>query len=89
MSRQTRMVEIIAAQPRGTLIVLYAGTFTEAKHWGRQHFNDGPVMYREPRWKNPLDVAFEFEKSTGKPLLSQPSGPVAFKFVKEPKHVSA
>jgi hypothetical protein len=82
MPRAVEMVEVQIQEPRGVAIYLYAGTFADAKAWGRDFAGERPVRFRSCKWKPPEASAYSQRKGTGREVqFLEVSGPVAFKWI--------
>lgn len=82
MARAVEMVEVQIQEPRGVACYLYAGTFADAKAWGREFAGERPVRFRSCKWQPPEASAYAQRKATGREVqFIEVSGPVAFKWI--------
>jgi hypothetical protein len=77
------VVLILIQRARGVLHVLYAGDFTQAKTWAREHYGEALARFSDAKWKAPQECEYWTAKDQAQFGHDEAHGPVAMKFVKE------
>lgn len=81
MSRRISMVEITFEDGRGSTIVIFSGTFTEAKKWAIDQCGNRNVKFKSTSWK-PIQEASYFQSQAldREVVLPEVLGPLAYRY---------